>query len=154
MDRSLDRTGNSSITDIFRPTSEVDCGGISPRDEGHQLRRRSVAGFSVFFHLLVFSCLYFFLLFEALNLELSFWAALIIQTVIGLGVILPAAPGHVGNFEYFTVLGLALFGITQEAAFAYALLAHICEFIPVTVVGLFFALRNGFQQQVEAVGEV
>jgi hypothetical protein len=26
--------------------------------------------------------------------------------VIGLGVILPAAPGHVGNFEYFTVLGL------------------------------------------------
>src|SRR5215813_2235811 len=55
MDRSLDRTGNSSITDIFRPTSEVDCGGISPRDEGHQLRRRAVTGFSVFFHLLVFS---------------------------------------------------------------------------------------------------
>jgi len=99
-----------------------------------------------------FHGLYFFLLFEALDLELSFWAALIIQTVIGLGVILPAAPGYVGNFEYFTVLGLALFGIAQEPAFAYALLAHVCEFIPVIVVGLFFALRNGFQQQVEAVG--
>jgi uncharacterized protein (TIRG00374 family) len=102
----------------------------------------------------LFHGLYFFLLFEALDLELSFWAALIIQTVIGLGVILPAAPGYVGNFEYFTVLGLALFGITQETAFAYALLAHICQFIPVTAVGLFFALRNGFQQQVEAVGEI
>lgn len=101
-----------------------------------------------------FHGLYFFLLFEALDLELSFWAALIIQTVIGVGVILPAAPGYVGNFEYFTVLGLALFGITQEAAFAYALLAHICQFIPVTALGLFFALRNGFQQQVEAVGEI
>jgi len=101
-----------------------------------------------------FHGLYFFLLFEALGLELSFWAALIIQMVIGLGVILPAAPGYVGNFEYFTVLGLAMLGITQEAAFAYALLAHICQFIPVTAVGLFFALRNGFQQQVEAVGEV
>jgi glycosyltransferase 2 family protein len=96
-----------------------------------------------------FHGLYFFLLFEALNLELSFWAALIIQTVIGLGVILPAAPGYVGNFEYFTVLGLALFGITQEAAFAYALLAHICQFIPVTAVGLFFALKNGFHAEVE-----
>jgi uncharacterized protein (TIRG00374 family) len=99
-----------------------------------------------------FHGLYFFLLFQALDLELSFWAALIIQMVIGLGVILPAAPGYIGNFEYFTVLGLALFGITQETAFAYALLAHIFQFIPVTAVGLFFAFKSGFQQQVEAVG--
>jgi uncharacterized protein (TIRG00374 family) len=98
-----------------------------------------------------FHGLYFFLLFEALDLKLSFGAALIIQMVIGLGVILPAAPGYVGNFEYFSVLGLALFGIAQEAAFAYALLAHICQFIPVTAVGLFFALRNGFQIEVETI---
>jgi hypothetical protein len=50
----------------------------------------------------------------------------------------------VGTFEYFTVLGLALFGIGHEAAFAYALLAHICQFVPVSAVGLFFALRKGF----------
>ncbi len=99
-----------------------------------------------------FHGLYFFLLFEALDLELSFWSALIIQMVIGLGVILPAAPGYVGNFEYFTILGLALCGISREEAFAYALLTHICEFIPVTTVGLFFALRNGFHPKVEAVG--
>jgi glycosyltransferase 2 family protein len=95
--------------------------------------------------------MYFFLLFEALELELSFWAALIVQMVIGLGVILPAAPGYIGNFEYFAVLSLTMFGIGQEAAFAYALLAHICQFIPVTGVGLFFAFRNGFQIEVESV---
>ena len=98
-----------------------------------------------------FHGLYFFLLFAALDLDLSFGAALIIQMVIGLGVILPAAPGYIGNFEYFAVLGLALFGIAQEAAFAYALLAHVCQFIPVTVVGLYFALRNGFHPGVDAV---
>jgi glycosyltransferase 2 family protein len=98
----------------------------------------------------VVHAMYFFLLFEALDLELSFWAALIVQMVIGLGVILPAAPGYIGNFEYFAVLSLAMFGIGQEAAFAYALLAHIFQFIPVTGVGLFFALRSGFEQQVEA----
>jgi uncharacterized protein (TIRG00374 family) len=102
----------------------------------------------------LFHGMYFFLLFEALNLNLSFWAALIVQTVIGLGVILPAAPGYVGNFEYFAVLSLAIFGIGQEISFAYALLAHICQFVPVTAVGLFFAFRNGFEQQVEAIGEV
>ena len=89
--------------------------------------------------------LYFFFIFVALEIELSFWAALILQTIVGIGVILPAAPGYVGNFEYFAVLALALFGVPQEVAFAYALLAHVCQFVPVTVVGLFFALRSGFQ---------
>jgi len=104
--------------------------------------------------LLSFACwffhgLYFFLLFHALDLELSFWTALIIQMVIGLGVILPAAPGYVGNFEYFTVLALALFGVTHEMAFAYALLAHICQFVSVTVVGLSFVVGTGFRRQVQ-----
>lgn len=94
-----------------------------------------------------FHGIYFFLMFKALDLELSFAAALVLQMVIGLGVIVPSAPGYVGNFEYFTVLGLALFGISQEAAFAYALLAHICQFIPIAAVGLFFAFRNGFQAE-------
>jgi glycosyltransferase 2 family protein len=92
----------------------------------------------------VIHAMYFFLMFTALDIELSYSAALILQMVIGLGVILPAAPGYLGTFEYFTVLGLALFGIGHEAAFAYALLAHICQFVPVSAVGLFFALRKGF----------
>jgi glycosyltransferase 2 family protein len=90
--------------------------------------------------------MYFFLMFTALEIELSFSAALVLQMVIGLGVILPAAPGYVGTFEYFTVLGLALFGIGHDTAFAYAVLAHICQFVPVSVVGLFFALNKGFHR--------
>jgi uncharacterized protein (TIRG00374 family) len=100
-----------------------------------------------------FHGLYFFLLFEALDLNLSFGAALIIQMVIGLGVILPSAPGYIGNFEYFAVLSLAMFGIGQEAAFAYALLAHIFQFIPVTATGLFFALKSGFRREAEVLNE-
>jgi uncharacterized protein (TIRG00374 family) len=85
--------------------------------------------------------MYFFLLFEAVGIKLSFLAALIVQVVIALGAILPAGPGDVGSFEYLTVLGLTLFSITKETAFAYALLAHICQFAPITIVGLFFAFR-------------
>ena len=105
--------------------------------------------------LLSFACwfvhgLYFFLIFSALDIQLSFSAALVLQTIIGIGVILPAAPGYVGNFEYFTVLALGLFGVLQEVAFANALLAHLGQFAPVTVVGFFFAIRSGFQSQVKA----
>jgi glycosyltransferase 2 family protein len=94
----------------------------------------------------VIHAMYFFLMFKALDLDLSFSVALVLQMVIGIGVILPAAPGYVGTFEYFTVLGLALFDIGREAAFAYSLLAHVCQFVPVSAVGLFFALRNGFHR--------
>jgi glycosyltransferase 2 family protein len=90
--------------------------------------------------------MYFFLLFEALGIKLSFLAALIVQVVIALGAMLPAGPGDVGSFEYLTVLGLALFGISQEAAFAYALLAHICQFVPITAAGLFFGFRAASNQ--------
>lgn len=95
--------------------------------------------------------MFFFLVFKSLGLDLSIWAALVLQVVIGLGVILPAGPGYVGNFEYFTVLGLGLFGIAQETGFAYALLAHLCEFIPGTAVGLFFAFRSGFEIEGKAL---
>ena len=93
--------------------------------------------------------MYFFLAFQGLNLNLSVWAALVLQAVIALGVILPGTPGYVGNFEYFTVLGLALFGINQEAAFAFALVAHVFQFVPVTAVGLFFAFRTGMLKKAE-----
>jgi uncharacterized protein (TIRG00374 family) len=93
--------------------------------------------------------IYYYFLFEALDLALSLWAALILQVVIGVGVMLPAGPGYVGNFEYATVLGLALFGIDKEEAFAYSLLAHSFQFFPVVFVGLFFAFRGGFWRQAE-----
>lgn len=96
--------------------------------------------------------LYYFFLFEALDLQLSIWVALILQMVLAFGVILPAGPGYVGNFEYFTILGLAMFGIAKESALAYALLAHSLQFFPVTIVGLLFGLRGGFWPQVEGAG--
>jgi glycosyltransferase 2 family protein len=93
--------------------------------------------------------LYYYLLFEAFDLNLSLWAALILQAVIGIGVTLPAAPGYVGNFEYATVLGLGLFGIDKEEAFAYSLLAHSFQFFPVVFGGLLFTFRGGLWRQVE-----
>jgi glycosyltransferase 2 family protein len=93
--------------------------------------------------------MYYFLLFEALDLNLSFWAALVLQAVIGIGVMLPAGPGYVGNFEYATVLGLAVFGVDKEEAFAYSLVAHSFQFFPVVCVGLSFAFRGGFWRRVE-----
>ena len=88
--------------------------------------------------------MYYYCLFEAFNLNLSFSIALILQAVIGLGVMLPAGPGYVGNFEYATVFGLSLVGIDRGEAFAYSILAHSCQFFPIVSAGCFFAFKGGF----------
>jgi len=93
--------------------------------------------------------MYYFLLFKALDLNLSFWAALVLQAVIGIGVMLPAGPGYVGNFEYSTVLGLALFGVSNDLAVAYAVIAHAFQWFPVIVVGILFAINGGFRPRIE-----
>ena len=89
----------------------------------------------------LFHAMYYFLLFGALNLNLSVWAALLLEAVIAVGVSLPAGPAYVGNFEYAAILGLGLFGINKEQALGYSVLAHGLQFIAVTAVGLLFALR-------------
>ena len=88
--------------------------------------------------------MYYYLLFKAVDLNLSLWVALILQAVIGIAVILPGGPGYLGNFEYGTVVGLALFGIAAEEAFAYSIVAHSFQFFPVVLVGLWYAFRGGF----------
>lgn len=62
--------------------------------------------------------------FMALGLDLPWSAAAALQIVITLGVLLPAAPGFVGSFQFFVVLGLKLYGVGEAVALSYAILIH------------------------------
>lgn len=86
--------------------------------------------------------LYYYLLFLSFGFSLSFLAAIILVVVVAVGIMLPAAPGYVGNFQYSTVLGLSLFAIPQSEALGYSLVAHAGQFIPVTLIGLFYFFRQ------------
>jgi glycosyltransferase 2 family protein len=92
--------------------------------------------------------LYYYLLFLACSFSLSFLAAIVLVVIVAIGIMLPAAPGYVGNFQYFTVLALSLFSISREEALGYSLIAHAGQFIPVTVIGLLYFFRQsiGFSE--------
>jgi glycosyltransferase 2 family protein len=62
--------------------------------------------------------------FMALGLDLPWSAAAALQIVITLGVLLPAAPGFVGSFQFFVVMGLKLYGVGEAVALSYAILIH------------------------------
>lgn len=57
-----------------------------------------------------------------------------------LGTLLPGAPGHLGTFDYFAMQGLMAFGAEVTPAAAFALIAHLLIWLPVTLAGL--ALMN------------
>jgi hypothetical protein len=79
-----------------------------------------------------------FILFFSFGFNLSIINALAITVIIALGVMLPAAPGFVGNYHFSCVMGLAFFGINKAEALSYAIALHFLQIIPVLIIGLIF----------------
>ena len=74
------------------------------------------------------------------GLGLGWGGVLSIFAVSGLSMLLPSSPGAIGIYEAFTVTLLKRYGIEPDAALAIALVSHMIQFIPVTLVGgLIFA---------------
>lgn len=81
-------------------------------------------------------------LFRAVHLDLPLLAGWTVLTFVGFGVSIPSAPGYVGVWHAATVLALATFGVAQPTAFGYALLYHASQFVPVTLIGWLFLVRE------------
>lgn len=79
---------------------------------------------------------------RALELATPLTAGWTVLAFVGLGVSIPSAPGYVGVFHYAAVLAVEIFGVPRPAAVGYALLFHATQYIPVTLVGWAFLVRE------------
>ena len=84
-------------------------------------------------------------LFKAFALTLPFGAACFIGVAIALAVALPQAPGFIGVFHVVIENTMLLWGQNPEIAKGFALVFWAVSFIPITLVGLFFVLREDIQ---------
>lgn len=92
----------------------------------------------------LFNAVGFYLGFRAFGIDVPFSGALLLQSVIALAVSVPSGPGFFGLFEAGALLVLnQLYHIETERVLAFALGFHLGGFIPVTVMGLFYAWRLG-----------
>ena len=83
--------------------------------------------------------------FRAVGIDLPYSAALFVQGVIGIGVAVPAAPGFFGVFEAAAKVGLHdVYRVPEPLAVTWAIGYHILSFIPITVIGAWYASRLGF----------
>jgi hypothetical protein len=79
-----------------------------------------------------------YLLFHSFHLSLPLVAAYVVLVLTALGLLVPTAPGFVGNFHLFCIIGLALFGISKAEALSFAILLHIIQVGLVGILGLAF----------------
>jgi len=67
------------------------------------------------------------------------------MTVTNLGILIPSSPGYVGPFHYFCSQALGIFGVANETALGYAIMAHLLSYLPVTLWGLAALAYYGIQ---------
>ncbi|HEX2167253.1 MAG TPA: lysylphosphatidylglycerol synthase transmembrane domain-containing protein [Longimicrobiales bacterium] len=92
----------------------------------------------------VYNALGAWIAFRAFGFTLPFTAAVFLQSAIALAVSIPAAPGFIGVYHSMVVFVLAtLWGAPVEQAGAFAIGFHLAGFIPVTLIGLYYAWRTG-----------
>lgn len=98
----------------------------------------------------------FWLAFLAFDIHVPFSAAVFLQSLIALAVALPSAPGFFGVYEAGARVGLVgIWGIEVNKALGFAIGLHIGGFIPVTVIGLYYAWKLGLTwREVEYSEEV
>jgi uncharacterized membrane protein YbhN (UPF0104 family) len=93
--------------------------------------------------MLAFQALALWFMILACRIQLSLGAAAIILLVIRLGTALPNTPANVGSFQFFTVLGLRLFGEDKTVAAGFSIVYFLALTIPLWILGLLAISRSG-----------
>jgi uncharacterized membrane protein YbhN (UPF0104 family) len=79
----------------------------------------------------------------AVGIAMPFTGTLLLLLMLVVGVAVPT-PGGVGGFHEAFRLGVtAFFGADNDAAIGAAILLHAASFVPVCVMGAWFAFRDG-----------
>ena len=96
----------------------------------------------------------FWVALRAFGIEVGYDAALFVNSIVGFAVGVPAAPGFFGTFHAGAKMGLGVYGVAAEPTLAFAFGFHLGGFVPVTLIGLFYAWKLGFTlKEVEASEE-
>jgi uncharacterized membrane protein YbhN (UPF0104 family) len=80
---------------------------------------------------------------QAFPFQVSFFALMLMNGVVNLATTLPSAPGYVGTFDTPGIAVLVLYGVSNDLAGAYTLVLHAALWLPITLLGAYFMLREG-----------
>lgn len=80
---------------------------------------------------------------HAFDFEVSFFALMLMNGIVNLATTLPSAPGYIGTFDGPGIAVLTLYGVPETIASAYTLVLHAALWLPITLLGGYYMLREG-----------
>jgi uncharacterized protein (TIRG00374 family) len=101
----------------------------------------SLSAFALSLLLVSLQWLAFWLAMLAFGLRLSPLPAAAVFVIVHVGTLLPGAPANIGTYQFFTVLGLVLFGVDKTSAAGFSLVVFVLLSVHTWGLG-FWALRR------------
>lgn len=105
--------------------------------------REAPLAFAFTLALLLLQALSFWLVMRAYGLRLPLMAGAAVFLIVHLGTVVPGAPANVGTYQFFTVLGLTLFGVDKTAAAGFSLVVFALLTVPLWAIGFWALGRSG-----------
>ena len=79
----------------------------------------------------------------AFHIAAPWYSGLVMLVITAIGIMVPAAPGYIGTLHVACKVGLKLFDVGPELSVPFAWFFWAGQWIPVTLVGLYFLRREG-----------
>jgi uncharacterized protein (TIRG00374 family) len=79
---------------------------------------------------------------HAFPFEVSFLVLMLMTAVVNLFTTIPSTPGYVGTFDAPGIAILTQFGVVHAVAAGYTLVLHVALWLPVTLLGAWYMLRQ------------
>ncbi len=83
-----------------------------------------------------------YLLMRALHIDAPITVAVLLTCTTNLAMLVPSSPGYLGVFHAAATLSLLPFDVGSSAALSFAILAHLVNVLPVSLIGAAFLLAN------------
>ena len=81
-----------------------------------------------------------YLLMKALHIDAPFPVAVLLTCTTNLAMLIPSSPGYIGVFHAAATLSLLPFDVASGPALSFAILAHLVNVVPVSLIGAVFLL--------------
>lgn len=78
----------------------------------------------------------------ALGVQVRFVSIPFVCALLNMGLTMPSSPGYVGVYQFLLVYLLSIFGVPKHEGFAVSIIYHGAWYIPYTILGFVFLLRQ------------
>jgi uncharacterized protein (TIRG00374 family) len=82
---------------------------------------------------------------HAFLFEVSFFALMLMNGIVNLATTIPSAPGYIGTFDAPGIAVLTAYSVDQATAAGYTLVLHVALWLPITLLGAYYLMREGIK---------